>query len=103
MFCGRTILGFVPIAISQIQNRPGSGKHGYWVSLDSFSRSRQAAPYSPPPRMSVMRALATSTSIRGKGRLKWLRVPAIVPVVSSARSIGVGGWAIRWPHLGDRP
>ncbi len=101
MLAGRTILGLVPMAISQIQNRPGSGKHGYWVAFDSSSSSRQAAPYAPPPRMPVIRARSTSTSMRGNGRLKWLSVPAMTPVVSSSGPIGVGGWAIRWPHFGD--
>ena len=41
---GRTIFGFVPIAISQIQKRPGAGKHGYSMSLDSSSSARQASP-----------------------------------------------------------
>ena len=33
--------------------------------------------------MPVIRAFSTSTSIRGNGRLKWLSVPAMTPVVSS--------------------
>ena len=44
MSAGRTIFGLVPMAISQIQKRPGAGKHGYWMSFDSASSSRQASP-----------------------------------------------------------
>ena len=37
MFRGRAIFGFVPMAASHIQNRPGRGKHGYWMSFASSS------------------------------------------------------------------